>query len=165
MDRNCKAQWRDEKGQKDYLDGIYWKRALHKGYGSNLLETYSYYQSEGRLLERLEEKLKAAGVEVGEVDYEWLFSKIIEKEKVNKFENFISLITEFIALFKGNDYNDGKFAEFKKQNEATEDEFDKKRTELFLNIVEVIYLEYENYLKEISKIDFNDMINNATREV
>ena len=165
VDRNCKAQWRDEKGQKDYLDGIYWKRALHKGYGSNLLETYSYYQSEGRLLERLEEKLKAAGVEVGEVDYEWLFSKIIEKEKVNKFENFISLITEFIALFKGNDYNDGKFAEFKKQNEATEDEFDKKRTELFLNIVEVIYLEYENYLKEISKIDFNDMINNATREV
>lgn len=165
VNRDCNALWLDEEGQKKYRDGIYWKRALHKGYGSNLLETYSYYMSEDKLPEKLEEKLKAAGVEIKDIDYEWLFSKIIERNDVNKFENFIGLITEFIALFKGNDYAPDKFAEFKKENESNEDEFDKKRTSLFLDIVETIYIEYQNYLKEISKIDFNDMINNATREV
>ena len=165
VNRDCNALWLDEEGQKKYRDGIYWKRALHKGYGSNLLETYSYYMSEDKLPEKLEEKLRAAGVEIKDIDYEWLFSKIIERNDVNKFENFIGLITEFIALFKGNDYAPDKFAEFKKENESNEDEFDKKRTSLFLDIVETIYIEYQNYLKEISKIDFNDMINNATREV
>lgn len=165
VNRDCEALWLDEKGQKKYRDGIYWKRALHKGYGSNLLETYSYYMSEDKLLIKLEEKLKQAGIEIKDIDYEWLYSKIVERNEVNKFKNFIDLITEFIALFKGNDYSADKFDEFKKQNESNEDEFDKKRTKLFLDIVEAIYLEYQNYLTEISKIDFNDMINNATREV
>ncbi|MDO5860749.1 UvrD-helicase domain-containing protein, partial [Methanobrevibacter sp.] len=165
VNRDCNALWRDEEGQKEYRDGIYWKRATHKGYGSNLLETYSYYMSEGRLLIKLEEILKESGVEIKEINYEWLFSKITERNDVNKFNKFIDLITEFISLFKGNDYAADKFSEFKKENESNEDEFDKKRTSLFLDIVEEIYLQYESYLNEISKIDFNDMINNATREV
>lgn len=165
VNRDCTARWLDEKGQKKYRDGIYWKRAVHKGYGSNLLETYSYYMSEGILLEKLEEILKSSGVEINNVDYEWLFSKIVERDDVNKFEKFIGLIKEFIALFKGNDYNIDKFDEFRKENDNNEDKFDKKRTGLFLDIVEEIYIGYENHLKEISKIDFNDMINNATREV
>lgn len=165
VNRDCNALWQDEEGQKKYRDGIYWKRATHKGYGSNLLETYSYYMSEGRLLIKLEGILKESGVEIKEIDYEWLFSKITERNDVNKFNKFIDLITEFISLFKGNDYSADKFSEFKKENESNEDEFDKKRTRLFLDIVEEIYLQYENYLNEISKIDFNDMINNATREV
>ena len=165
VNRNCEALWLDEKDQKKYRDGIYWKRALHKGYGSDLLETYSYYMSEDKLLTKLEEKLKNRGVEINDIDYEWLYSKFIEKDEVNKFKGFIDLITEFISLFKGNDYSVDKFDEFKKQNESNDNEFDKKRTALFLDIVEAIYIEYQKYLKEISKIDFNDMINNATREV
>lgn len=165
VNRDCNALWQDEEGQKEYRDGIYWKRAIHKGYGSILLETYSYYMSEGRLLIKLEEILKESGVEIKDINYEWLFSKITERNDVNKFNKFIDLITEFISLFKGNDYSADKFTEFKKENESNEDEFDKKRTNLFLDIVEEIYLQYESYLAEISKIDFNDMINNATREV
>ena len=36
VNRDCNALWRDEEGQKEYRDGIYWKRATHKGYGSKL---------------------------------------------------------------------------------------------------------------------------------
>ena len=165
VNRDCTARWLDEDNQNKYREGIFWKRAIHKGYGSNLLETYSYYMSEGRLLVKLEEILKQSGVKIKDIDYEWLFSKIVERGDVNKFKNFIQLITEFIALFKGNDYNIDKFGEFKKENKNNDDAFDKKRTSLFLDIVEEIYIKYENYLNEISKIDFNDMINNATREV
>ena len=94
-----------------------------------------------------------------------MLSKIVERDKVNRYQNFMNLITTFIQLFKGNDFTIDKFDEFKKENESNEDEFDKKRTNLFLNIVEDVYIAYENHLKEISKIDFNDMINNATHEV
>ena len=165
VNRDCKALWLGEEGQKKYSDGIHWKRALHKGYGSDLLETYSYYMSEDKLLIKLEEKLKQQGVEIKDIDYEWLYSKIIERNEVNNFKNFIDLIIEFISLFKGNDYDADKFDEFKKQNESDENKFDRKRTSLFLDIVEEIYVEYQKYLNENSKIDFNDMINNATREV
>ena len=165
VNRNCEALWLDEENSDKYRQGIIWKRQLHKNYGSKLLETYSYYMSEGRLLTKLEEKLKKAGVEIKEIDFQYMLSKIVERDKVNRYQNFMNLITTFIQLFKGNDFTIDKFDEFKKENESNEDEFDKKRTNLFLNIVEDVYIAYENHLKEISKIDFNDMINNATHEV
>ena len=165
VNRDCKALWLDEEESDKYREGIIWKRQLHKNYGSKLLETYSYYMKENRLLTRLEEKLKAAGVEIKEIDFEYIFSKIVERDNVNRYVNFMNLITTFIQLFKGNDFTIDKFDEFRKENEDNKDLFDKKRTDLFLNIVEDVYISYENYLKEIHKIDFNDMINNATREV
>ncbi|WP_405267805.1 UvrD-helicase domain-containing protein [Methanobrevibacter sp.] len=165
VDRNCDAKWLDKKDAEKYKKGIFWKRELHAKYGLKLIETYSYYMSENRLLPRLEEKLKQAGVEVKEIDYQYLISKIVEKNKVNRYTKFIDLIKTFIGLFKGNDYTIDKFEVWRAQNNENEDEFDKKRTELFLNIIEDIYIGYENHLKEIKKIDFNDMINNATKEV
>ena len=113
VNRDCNALWLNEDNQQKYRDGIYWKRAIHKGYGSNLLETYSYYMAEDKLLAKLEEKLKNVGIEIQDIDYPWLYSKIIERNNINKFKNFIDLIIEFIALFKGNDYSVDKFNEFK----------------------------------------------------
>lgn len=165
VNRNCHALWLDELGCKKYKEGIAWKRELHEKYGSKLVETYSYYMSEDRLLLRLEEKLKDEGVEIKEIDYAYLISKIVEKNKVNRFKDFMKLIQSFIELFKGNDYKIDKFDEFKKSVDLIDDEFNKKRNSLFLNIVEDIYISYQNYLSETKKIDFNDMINHATEEV
>lgn len=165
VNKNCEALWLDKEDSDKYREGINWKRQLHKNYGSNLLETFSYYMSEDRLLKRLEEKLKQAGVEVKEINLKYLIGKIVERDNVNRFSNFIKLIITFIQLFKGNDYTIDKFDEFRLQNKNNEDKFDKKRTDLFLNIAEDIYIAYENHLKDIEKIDFNDMINNATKEV
>lgn len=165
VNRNCHALWLDELGCKKYKEGIDWKRELHEKYGSKLVETYSYYMAEDRLLLRLEEKLKDEGVEIREIDYAYLISKIVEKNKVNRFKDFMKLIQSFIELFKGNDYKIDKFDEFKKSVDLIDDEFNKKRNSLFLNIVEDIYISYQNYLSETKKIDFNDMINHATEEV
>lgn len=165
VNRNCEALWLDKEDSNKYKKGIEWKREIHKKYGSSLIETYSYYMAENVLLPKLEEKLQNMGVEIKEIDYEYLFSKIIERDDVNKFQNFINLIISFIQLFKGNNYDIDKFKEFKRENYTNNIEFDKKRTSLFLDIVEDIYVAYENHLKENLKIDFNDMINNATQEV
>lgn len=165
VNRNCQARWLNDEKSKEYRDGIKWKRCLHRTYGSKLIETYSYYMSEDRLLLRLEEKLKKLGIEIKEIDYEYMLSKIVERSDVNKFKDLMKLIKNFIELFKGNDYTIDKFNEFKEINKANPRIFDRRRCELFLNVVEDIYISYQNYLKEIHKIDFNDMINNATREV
>lgn len=165
VNRQCKALWLRESEAKKYSEGIKWKRGLHKSYGSKLIETYSYYMSEDRLLKRLEEKLEGEGVEIKEIDYTYLISKLVERDDVNRFKDLLKLIKTFIELFKGNNYTIDKFSEFKKSNQQNPKLFERKRTELFLNIVEDIYISYENYLKEIKKIDFNDMINNATRQV
>ena len=165
VNRQCKALWLNQKESQKYSDGIKWKRNLHKSYGSNLIETYSYYMSEDRLLKRLEDKLKDLGVEIKEIDYHYLISKIVEREDVNKFKDLLKLIKNFIELFKGNGFTIDKFSEFKQINKSNPKIFERRRNELFLNLVEDIYISYENYLKEIKKIDFNDMINNATNEV
>ena len=165
VNRDCHALWLDKLGCEKYKKGIIWKRELHEKYGSKLIETYSYYMSENRLLSRLEEKLKKEGVEVKEIDYGYLISKIVERDEVNRFKEFIKLIQTFIELFKGNNYQIDKFSEFRKEIDSIDDEFNKKRNSLFLNIVEDIYISYQNYLKDNKKIDFNDMINHATEEV
>ena len=165
VNRNCQARWLNEEKSKEYSDGIKWKRCLHRTYGSKLLETYSYYMSEDRLLLRLEEKLKKQGIEIRDIDYEYMLSKIVERSDVNKFKDLMKLIKNFIELFKGNDYTIDKFNEFREINKSNPRIFDRRRSELFLNVVEDIYISYQNYLAEIHKIDFNDMINNATREV
>lgn len=41
----------------DYLDSMAWKRDLHKRYGTTLIETFSYENVEGHLLESLRKKL------------------------------------------------------------------------------------------------------------
>ncbi len=162
VNRNCHALWLTKEECKKYLEGIIWKRKFHKKHGTKLLETYSYYMQENRLLSRLKEKLINENVEFHEINYQALFSKLIERDDVYKFKNFMKLITNFIELFKGNNYKKDKFQEFRQINKQDSDNFNKVRNELFLNIVEDAYSSYEDFLKEKNKIDFNDMINNAT---
>lgn len=165
VNRNGQARWLNKEKSDEYVEGIKWKRNIHRDYGTKLIETYSYYMSEDRLLSRLEEKLRNEGVEIKEIDYEYVISKIAERKDVKKFINVIKLIKSFINLFKGNDYSVEKFNEFREINMHNPRIFDRKRTELFLNVVEDIYISYQECLTKNYKIDFNDMINNATREV
>ena len=40
-----------------YLEGMAWKRKVHRDHGTTLIETFSYERVEGRLIEALSEKL------------------------------------------------------------------------------------------------------------
>lgn len=167
VNRQCKALWlKDDEKIKKYTEDMYQKRRTHEKNGTKLIETFSYYHHEKRLLERLEEKLIAAGVEVKEIDYEEIYNTHLNPEKnMYKLKNLIKLIKTFINLFKGNNFSLNKFDEIRKENSLEKNEFMKNRTELFINLIEDVYIIYENYLKKNNLIDFNDMINNATAEV
>ena len=174
VNEKCQARWLKGKARKRYKDSIKWKRNLHKMHETNLLETYSYYTNEGRLLSRLREKLEENKVEFKEVDYNLIYRTLLENEKLRDFEDLISLISKFINLFKGNGFNldeNGKdcteesFKKFFEINEKSTSGFSKERNERFLNIIKEIYTYYSKGLKENNKIDFNDMINDAIKEL
>lgn len=162
LNRNCENHLIGGKSSEEYVKEMEWKRKVHKKYGTTLIETFSYYQSENRLLTRLAEKLQARGVEFNEIDYREVYRILLENKTIKEWEDFIVLLKTFIELFKGNNYDETKFKEFYDYVGGLKDSFSKDRTIAFLKIVEEIYNDYEAYLLKIKKIDFNDMINKAS---
>lgn len=162
LNRNCENHLIGGKSSDEYVKEMEWKRKVHKKYGTTLIETFSYYQSENRLLTRLAEKLQAQGVEFNEIDYREVYRILLENKTIKEWEDFIVLLKTFIELFKGNNYDETKFKEFYDYVGGLKDSFSKDRTIAFLKIVEEIYNDYEAYLLKIKKIDFNDMINKAS---
>lgn len=162
LNRNCENHLIGGKSSEEYVKEMEWKRKVHKKYGTTLIETFSYYQSENRLLTRLAEKLQAQGVEFNEIDYREVYRILLENKTIKEWEDFIVLLKTFIELFKGNNHDETKFKEFYDYVGGLKDSFSKDRTIAFLKIVEEIYNDYEAYLLKIKKIDFNDMINKAS---
>lgn len=162
LNRNCENHLIGGKSSEEYVKEMEWKRKVHKKYGTTLIETFSYYQSENRLLTRLAEKLQAQGVEFNEIDYREVYRILLENKTIKEWEDFIVLLKTFIELFKGNNYDETKFKEFYDYVGGLKDSFSKDRAIAFLKIVEEIYNDYEAYLLKIKKIDFNDMINKAS---
>ena len=162
LNRNCENHLIGGKSSEEYVKEMEWKRKVHKKYETTLIETFSYYQSENRLLTRLAEKLQAQGVEFNEIDYRQVYAILLENKTIKEWEDFIVLLKTFIELFKGNNYDGDKFKEFYEYVDGFKSSFSKDRTIAFLKIVEEIYNDYEAYLLKIKKIDFNDMINKAS---
>ena len=162
LNRNCENHLIGGKSSEEYVKEMEWKRKVHKKYGTTLIETFSYYQSENRLLTCLAEKLQAQGVEFNEIEYREVYRILLENKTIKEWEDFIVLLKTFIELFKGNNYDETKFKEFYDYVGGLKDSFSKDRTIAFLKIVEEIYNDYEAYLLKIKKIDFNDMINKAS---
>lgn len=162
--KDLRVPWLSEIEEEIYLDGIDWKRKVHAKNGTKLLETYSYYNERGLLLEELEKMLKQEKVKFKKIDRDKIYRRILENRKQNHFREALKLFETFIQLFKSNGYSVRQFGEFKKEVDKNKNVFLKERARLFLDIVKQIYVEYENYLKQKGLIDFNDMINMA-REI
>jgi DNA helicase-4 len=137
-----------------YNDGIEWKRQEHSNNQTTLIESYSWQQKKGILLSELQNKLEKEGVEFNPIPNEELWSYLQENAKKD-IDDFTQLIDTFLVLLKS---NNEKISNLK--NRAKEEE--NERATKFLELFEPIYNSYEQYLLEEEKIDFSDMINNAT---
>ncbi|MTI71103.1 MAG: hypothetical protein FH751_12710 [Firmicutes bacterium] len=157
-----RVPWLTKIEEEKYLEGIKWKREMHKKNETSLLETYSYYNKNGVLLKKLEKMLKKQGVKFKEVNYEEVFNRVYDQQKDRYFEEFKKLVGSFIGLFKSNGYTLEKFTQFRKEAGSISNTFLRERSKLFLEIVEPVYEHYQEFLKNNKKIDFNDMINFAT---
>lgn len=134
--------------EKKYLDGIIWKRELHKKNGTKLLETYSYYNSEGILLTELERMLRENNVKFKEADYIGIYNKMYISASDKYFKEFKKLISSFIGLFKSNGYNEIDLDNMEKNSFNIRNVFLKQRQLIFIKIFKPIYAMYQNRLKK-----------------
>jgi len=138
---------------KEYLEGIEWKRKLHETNKTILVETFSYEFTENNLLKRLKEKLLKYNVEFRELtpsEIRELLKGSIENNK------FTKLFTTFLNHFKSNRFT---LEEIKKKSKEIE------RTSLFIKLFEFIFKEYQEFQKRNNCIDFDDMIIEALHNI
>lgn len=166
VSKNKRVPWLSPVEEKKYLEGIRWKRELHKQNGTKLIETYSYYSSEGILLKKLEELLLSNGVKFRNRDFIDVFNTVYASKSNKYFSEFIKLCCTFITLFKSNNYRIDEIETLRKKYFSEENDlFLRERTNLFLDVIKSLLFEYQKYLSENKAIDFSDMINNAADRV
>lgn len=142
-----------EEANRQYGDGITWKKATHKKYGTTLLETSSadfhYYD----IRKKLREMLTTAGVpteiKLDEELYDMVLPKNSKKEKA-----FIRLVVTFVTLQKSSC----------KSLRKTLNQVDDERSKFIIKrIFQPVYERYVETLKKSGQIDFTDAIIWATK--
>ncbi len=86
-----------------YLDGMAWKRDLHRKHKTKLLETFSYFAAEGRLTDELERLLRAAGVRVGAMNVDEVIPLLTQADILDPF---LRTVATFLNLYKSNGWTD-----------------------------------------------------------
>lgn len=102
VNEQVKAPWLSEIEEAKYIEGMDWKRSLHGQHKTTLIESFSYYNKQGVLLEKLEQNLLKHGVQFREVDYKEVFDAVFEQTNNNYLAEFMKLLGTFISLFKSN---------------------------------------------------------------
>lgn len=161
INRNNRAPWLSPIEERKYLEGMEWKRQLHQEHGTKLIETYSYNRQEGSLLDQLRLKLLKQGAVFREVDPKVVFEQLYRTKQKSHFNDFVDFVSSFLQLFKSNHYTESQFELFAQQLDK-KDLFHYQRALLFFRLVKPMYQMYEDHLRRTNKIDFNDMINEAT---
>lgn len=161
VDENNRAKWLNSFNEQKYVEEMELKREAHKTHGTKLLETYSYYNRDHILLDKLREMLLKENVIFKPRDAKNIYAKVTDNDK-NFGKEITNLITTFVNLAKSRqlDYNavTDLFADRKKAR----NDFMLERQEIFLKFALPVLKMYDSTLKEKSEIDFNDMINQAT---
>lgn len=139
---------------KKYKDIVNKKILLHRKHKTDLIYTFSKYKDNRSILLHLEEELLKRGYELNKRNSEEIYKQLIDKQESKYITKLTFFICSFIGNFKTQGYSYQKFNELK-QN------IKNPRTQLFLEICEVCYLEYQKALKEFNYIDFQDMINDS----
>ena len=165
ISKDYKCPWLSEVEERKYLDEIKWKREFHQANNTKLIETYSYYTKEGRLLPELEKLLLANGVVFASHDFTDIFETIYAKKSNKYFSEFIKLCCTFITLFKSNNYKEEQFEVMKLQSLQLKNDFLYQRNCIFLDIARIIFKEYQKYLADNKSIDFSDMINEVAVKI
>ena len=131
------------------------KIKLHKEHNTTLIYTFSKYNDGRDLISHLKDNLEKIGISFDTKSDLEIYKKIANNAEDKYFNKFIQLICTFIGRFKVNNFTASKFDERKI---SIKDE----RTKLFIEICYQCYLAYTRALKSENKIDFEDMINNAS---
>jgi len=165
IDENGRAPWLASPGEeKKYRDGIAWKRAVHKQNRTKLIESYSYWNKNNKLIDKLDALLKSNGVELKQDIDELVkhYERLRQDEKLLK--SIVDLLSTFVSLFKANNTTLAAVNE-KAMTAYRDDAFMRHRYQLFIAFAAPIIEFYQLVLRERGLVDFDDMINHATQAI
>ena len=144
-----RVPWLSEIEEKKYLYNMEWKRNFHIKNGTKLIETYSYYNRNGELINKLKTLLEENNVVLKPIDILDVYKKVYAENEDYHFKEFEKLIQTFIQLFKANGYS---YDDFHKLYKASLDSFDTQRNLAFCEIVKPIYKYYQDTLTSEGKL-------------
>lgn len=139
-----------------YADGITWKRAAHRKFGTTLLTSSSADFHYNAIKEKLKTQLKAAGVPVHENTEEELYAKLLPPQSKQE-KAFIRLAVTFVTLLKSS------CKSLPEVLRLIDRENDKRSKFVVANIFTPIYKQYMKALEDRGEIDFTDAILQATQ--
>jgi len=163
IDKHGRAKWLSEFQEKQYIKNMHKKRVKHRLCRTKLLETYSWYNRDNILLDKLREMLEKSGVVFQPLSEQEIYHKIIKQDSSFGAE-IISLITSFINLSKSRGLAADGLRKFM-EDSGTDNQFLSARRQLFLDFALPIIEKYNAVLSARGEIDFNDMINQAANLV
>lgn len=141
----------------EYNESIQWKRETHAANETTMVESFAYEKFEGTLLDRLRDSLNELGVVLHPKTNEELQEEIFaSKSGSSMFDGIVNLMTTLLGLTKTGKYT---IDDLYQKNQISED-FGENL--VVLDMFKPIYEAYEEHLKSLGQIDFNDMINRAT---
>jgi DNA helicase-4 len=161
VDENNRAKWLTPFNEQKYVEEMELKREAHKTHNTKLLETYSYYNRDHILLDKLTEILENENVIFKPRDTKIIYAKVTDNDK-NFGKEITNLIITFVNLSKSRQLDYNSIITLFSDKSKAENGFMLERQEIFLKFALPILKKYDNKLKEKCEIDFNDMINHAT---
>ena len=159
IDKQGQCPWLPNIEAQKYIQAMEQKRQTHKQYRTKLIETYSYYQGDGVLLDKLRDLLLTNGVILRSIAKKEVLKEIFMRED-RGLKEFNSLLSSFIHLFKAQGYTSKDFSQL--ETKVPENTYLKDRCKLFFSIVGSICEEYDSSLESKRSVDFSDMIAKAT---
>ena len=142
--------------REKYVAGMAWKRQVHAGHGTTLVETFTWERVEGRLIRNLEEKLAAHGVELSPLPREQVFAVLEDRGRIDPF---VRVLATFLQHYKGSRLS---LEEVARRARSVDDA---GRAEAFVAVFGPIFKRYQETLAGAGEIDFHDMITRATGHV
>lgn len=161
VDENNRATWLNEFNERAYIEEMDKKRQTHLEKGTKLLETYSYYNKNNVLLDKLKEMLEAEDVKFSPRDSKEILNQVTSNNQ-NFGKEINKLIETFINLSKSRRLGENDLNKLYSSQTIFKIQFMKERYKLFLQFSIPILKKYNEILIERNEIDFNDMINKAT---
>lgn len=152
-------QFYSEAERVAYKAGIIWKRQLHAANKTRLVESYSWWHTEGKLTENLWAALKPLGVTRHSIDPRIVWEQMLESPKSKLVHEFARLVSSFISLAKSNRLTSDTLQKVMDKSDARG--MARVRLNGFIEQVRPLFRKYEDRLKEENAIDFHDMINEA----
>lgn len=140
--------------ERKYIEEMNWKIDTHTLNKTKLIQTFSYEQKEGKLLINIEKKLRENNVTFSPIPSDLIFSKL---NSLGKTAQLPQLLCNFLNLYKASGKNIQEI-----QSEVDPED---TRTRAFLKIFSAVYDDYTSHLRKAGEIDFNDMLNNATKYI